>query len=94
MARVTEDVVAHIARLARLELRDDERRLFARQLDEVLTYAESLQALDLDGVVPFAGAATPVFRVDEARPGLPAERVLASAPDAADGLFRVPRILP
>ncbi len=95
MTRVDESVVAHVARLARIELRDDERRLFARQLAEVVAYAESLQALDLDGVVAFGGGgAAPAFRDDEARPGLPKGRALASAPDAADDLFRVPRVLP
>jgi aspartyl-tRNA(Asn)/glutamyl-tRNA(Gln) amidotransferase subunit C len=95
MAQVDEAVVAHVARLARLTLTDDERRLFARQLADVLRHAESLQALDLEGVTPFGGGATaPAFREDQERPGLPAEKSVEPAPDAADRLFRVPRVLP
>ena len=41
MARVTVETVEHVARLAHLSLTDDERRTFARQLDEILAYAES-----------------------------------------------------
>jgi aspartyl-tRNA(Asn)/glutamyl-tRNA(Gln) amidotransferase subunit C len=94
VARVTEEVVAHVARLARLELTDEERRLFARQLAEVLAHAESLQALDLAGVEPWSGAPDAALREDDPRDGLPAAHALAAAPDAADRLFRVPRVLP
>ena len=94
MARVTPESVAHIALLARLSLTDEERRLFARQLADVLEYAESLAALDKppapDGATPSVSA----FRDDEPRPGVDPERALEAAPDAAEGLFRVPRVLP
>jgi aspartyl-tRNA(Asn)/glutamyl-tRNA(Gln) amidotransferase subunit C len=94
MARVTPETVARIALLARLSLTDEERRLYARQLADVLEYAESLAALDTppgpDGATP-AGSA---FREDEPRAGLDPERALEAAPDAAEGLFRVPRVLP
>lgn len=95
MPRVTEETVAHVARLARLELRADERHLFARQLDAVLAHAESLAGLDLSGVEPPAGAvAAAALREDEPRPGLPPAEALDPAPDVSDRLFRVPRILP
>lgn len=95
MTRVTEETVEHVARLARLRLRADERQLFARQLDAVLAYAESLQALDLTGVeAPAIGPPATALREDSARPGLPPEDSLDPAPDACDRLFRVPRILP
>jgi aspartyl-tRNA(Asn)/glutamyl-tRNA(Gln) amidotransferase subunit C len=94
VARVTEEVVTHVARLARLELTDDERRLFTRQLADVLAYAESLQALDLDGVEPWRGTLGGVLREDDPRDGLTVTDALAAAPDTADRLFRVPRVLP
>jgi aspartyl-tRNA(Asn)/glutamyl-tRNA(Gln) amidotransferase subunit C len=94
MPRVTEHTVAHVARLARLTLRPDERATFARQLDAVLAHAESLQALDLAAVEAPELAAPGALRDDEPRPGLPAEQALGAAPDAADRLFRVPRVLP
>jgi aspartyl-tRNA(Asn)/glutamyl-tRNA(Gln) amidotransferase subunit C len=94
MPRATVETVDHVARLARLSLTEAERALFARQLDEILAYAESIQALDTTDVPPMAHAhTTRAFREDEPREGLPRERVLEAAPDPAEGLFRVPRVL-
>jgi aspartyl-tRNA(Asn)/glutamyl-tRNA(Gln) amidotransferase subunit C len=94
MPRATVETVDHLARLARLRLTDEERQTFARQLDQILAYAESIQALDTAGVEPMShAAARPSFREDEPHPGLPRETALSSAPDAADGFFRAPRIL-
>jgi aspartyl-tRNA(Asn)/glutamyl-tRNA(Gln) amidotransferase subunit C len=95
MARVTVETVEHVARLARLSLTTEERETFARQLDQVLTYAESIQALATEGVPPMSHApAAGRLREDEPADSLPRERVQAAAPDAAEGLFRVPRVLP
>ena len=94
MARVTLEIVDHVARLAHLSLSAEERSLFARQLDQILTYAESIQALDTSAVEPMSHARSAgTFREDAPREGLPQGRVLESAPDPADGLFRVPRVL-
>ena len=94
MPRVTASTVDHVAALARLSLTNEERATFARQLDGILEYAESIQALDTAGVEPMRHAsAVGVLRPDEPRPSLPAERALAAAPDAADQLFRVPRVI-
>lgn len=94
MPRVTVETVDHVARLAHLSLTPDEREAFARQLDQVLAYAESIQALDTTGVEPMShAAAREAFREDVPREGLPREAALAAAPDAEDGLFRVPRVL-
>ena len=92
--RVTTDTVDHIAKLAHLSLTAEERQRFARQLDEVLAFAESIHALDVTGVEPMShAAAAGLFREDEPRPSLDRERVLSAAPDAAEGLFRVPRVI-
>ena len=94
MARATVDTVDHVARLARLSLSDEERETFARQLDQILAYAESIQTLDTAGVEPMShAAARQSFRDDVVRPGLLRATVLEGAPDAAEGLFRAPRIL-
>ena len=96
MTRVTAETVEHVARLARLSLTPEERETFARQLDGVLAHAESIQALDeaTRDVEPMshAGAAA-ALREDVSRPGLSPEDVFGGAPDAKDGLFRVPRVL-
>jgi len=94
MARVTVDTVDHVAQLAHLSLTPEERQTFARQLDQVLAYAESIQALDTRDVEPMSHALTSeALRDDVPAPELPREKALAAAPDADDGLFRVPRVL-
>jgi aspartyl-tRNA(Asn)/glutamyl-tRNA(Gln) amidotransferase subunit C len=94
MPRVTVSTVDHVARLAHLSLTVDEREAFARQLDQVLEYAESIQSLDTEHVEPMShAAATETFRPDVPHQSLAREGVLAAAPDAGEGLFRVPRVL-
>jgi len=94
MARVTVGTVEHVARLARLSLTDGEKRLFARQLEEILAWAESLQALDTSGVPPMSHPQDArALREDEPRDSLPRESALGQAAEAGDGLFRVPRVI-
>ncbi|HXY38284.1 MAG TPA: Asp-tRNA(Asn)/Glu-tRNA(Gln) amidotransferase subunit GatC [Vicinamibacteria bacterium] len=93
MPRVDAKTVEHVARLARLSLSAEERELFARQLEDILAWAESLQALDVSEVPPMAHPLAPEWREDSPREALPRDRVLEAAPDAAEGLFRVPRVI-
>jgi len=90
-----EDAVAYVARLARLELTEEERRRFAAQLSAVLGHVEALRRLDLAGVPPAAHAfeLANVVRPDEVRPGLARDEALAGAPAVEAGCFRVGRIL-
>ena len=94
-SRITRDDVAHVARLARLEVTDDELDVFTEQLAAVLDHAADVAALDLEGVPPTAHPLPleNVLRDDVVRPSLDRDEVLAQAPAAEDGLFRVPRIL-
>ncbi len=89
--------VERIARLARLELTDEEKDLYARQLTGILDYAAQVQAVDTTGIAPTAQAVTGTaqWREDRAVASLPREDVLRSAPaaDLAAGLFKVPRVL-
>ena len=89
--------VERIAALAMLELTDEEKQLFTKQLAEILVYAEQVQAIDTSGVAATAHvlAGRGVERVDEPRPSLSVKEALANAPDAdpAAGLFRVPRVI-
>lgn len=94
MPRITEDTVDAVARLARLSLTADERTRFARELEAIVAWADSLQSLDTEGVPPLGQGAADALREDTARDGLPRERALEPAPDPAEGMFRVPRILP
>ena len=93
--RITRADVEHVARLARLALEDDEVEKLAVDLGGILEHAEDLAALDLDGVPPTAHPLPleNVFRADAVGPTLDRDEVLAEAPAAEDGRFRVPRIL-
>ncbi len=84
--------VLHVARLARLELSEDEVDAMARDLQGVLDHIAKIDELDLDGVAPTSHVVDVVnaLRPDEPRASLSREAALASAPDAADGGFRVP----
>ena len=89
--------VERIAALAQLELTDEEKHLFTRQLADILHYAEQVQAVDTNGVPATAhvNSTQQAERDDEPRPSLPTEDAIANAPDAAPdaGLFRVPRVI-
>ena len=95
MSRLTRADVEHVAQLARLALTDDEIEHFTEQLEVILEHAAQIAALDTRDVPPTAHPLpiVNVLRADEVRPGLPRDEVLAMAPAAEDGRFRVPRIL-
>ncbi|MBX7450268.1 Asp-tRNA(Asn)/Glu-tRNA(Gln) amidotransferase subunit GatC [Mycolicibacterium sp. 3033] len=95
MSQISRDEVAHLARLARLALTDEELSGFAGQLDAILGHVSRIQAVDVAGVAATDNplASVNVFRPDEPQPCLTQEQALAEAPNAADGRFAVPRIL-
>ncbi len=84
-----------MARLARLELGEEELDRFTEQLASVLGHAEDLAKVDLAGVEPTAHPLPleNVLRRDEPRPGLDRQALLAEAPEAEAGQFKVPPIL-
>ncbi len=91
---ISREEVLHVARLARLELGEDEIEAYTRQLSRILEHINKLRALDTEGVPPTSHVLglENVLRKDEARQGLSREAALSNAPDAAGGLFRVPKI--
>lgn len=93
--RITRDDVAHVARLALLELTDDELGMFTGQLDAILDHARDVEALDLADVPPTAHPypLVNVMRDDVVNAVVDREEVLAQAPAAEDGRFRVPPVL-
>ena len=95
MPSITRDEVGHLARLARLQLREDEIDAYAGQLDVILGAVARVAEVAAEDIPPTSHALplTNVVRPDVARPGLGAEEVLAGAPATEDGRFRVPRIL-
>ena len=101
MTALSLEEVERIAQLAHLELTAEEKTLFARQLAEILTYAEQVQQLDTTGV-PATAHVHPGLRAereDTMRPSLSVSEALANAPDPSPetgsvaGLFRVPRVI-
>jgi aspartyl-tRNA(Asn)/glutamyl-tRNA(Gln) amidotransferase subunit C len=94
-AGITRDEVAHLARLARLAVTEEELATFAGQLEVILGAVARVQEVATPDIPPTSHAVplTNVFRPDEVRPGLDRDAVLAAAPAVEDGRFRVPRIL-
>ena len=92
---LTSAEVEHIAELARLSLTEQERNLFQDQLSAILDYAAVLQGIDTSAVPPTATVLPlrNIMRDDVVAPSLPTEDVLANAPAAADGYFKVKAIL-
>jgi len=84
--------VLHVARLARLELRDDEVERMASELSKVLDHIETLGELDLEGVPPTSHVVdvVNVLRADNPEPSLPREVILAAAPEPLHDGFGVP----
>ena len=95
MPSISRDEVAHLARLARLAVTDDELDLFAGQLDAILNAVAQVSEVSQQDVPPTSHAVplTHVFREDVVRPCLTQQQALAGAPAAEEGRFRVPRIL-
>jgi aspartyl-tRNA(Asn)/glutamyl-tRNA(Gln) amidotransferase subunit C len=100
--RISRAEVAHLARLARLAVTDEELEMFAGQLDVILRAVARVGEVTrgpagsgADDIPPTTHAVsmTNVFRPDEVVPSLPREAVLAGAPDVEDDKFRVPKIL-
>jgi aspartyl-tRNA(Asn)/glutamyl-tRNA(Gln) amidotransferase subunit C len=92
---ITRADVAHLARLARIAMTDDELDHLAEQLDVILGAVARVQEVAAADIPPTSHALplTNVFRADEPRPALGADAALAAAPAAEDGRFRVPQIL-
>jgi aspartyl-tRNA(Asn)/glutamyl-tRNA(Gln) amidotransferase subunit C len=91
--------VRHIAKLAHLEITDDEVALYTPQMADIVKYVEQLNELDTEAIEPMLGgltdegAATETQRGDVRTPSLGEAEALAEAPDPQSGHFRVPKVL-
>jgi aspartyl-tRNA(Asn)/glutamyl-tRNA(Gln) amidotransferase subunit C len=95
MSAISREEVAHLAALARIDLRPDELDRLAKELDVILDAVATVQQVAGEDV-PATSHPMPltnVTRPDEPRPCLPFDEVLAGAPEAEQQRFRVPRIL-
>lgn len=92
---ITVADVEYVARLARLELKPDEKKLFASQMDAILGYVETLKELDTDGITPTSHA-VPMensFRDDLVRPSIGVEKALGNAPLKSGTYYGVPKVI-
>ena len=94
-SRIRRADVEHVAALARLALTEAEIEALTGELEAILESAAEVSALDIDDVPPTAHPLplVNVLRTDDVRPALDRDEVLAQAPAAEDGRFRVPRIM-
>ncbi len=91
---ITKKEVEQVCSLARLELSDSEKDEFTCQLDSILEYMAKINELETANILPTSHPIplTNVLREDKVKESLPVEEVLANAPDAGKGHFRVPKI--
>ncbi|MCK5286336.1 MAG: Asp-tRNA(Asn)/Glu-tRNA(Gln) amidotransferase subunit GatC [Thermodesulfovibrionia bacterium] len=87
--------IDHIARLARLELSDNEKEFFAQQMTNIMEYFDKLNELDTRDVEPTSHVLSMknIFRDDEQTPSLSREKALRNAPGRIDNFYRVPKII-
>ena len=95
MAAISREEVAHLARLSRLAVTEQELDQFAGQLDVILQSVARVGEVAADDIPPTSHSVplTNVYRDDVPRPSLTQQEALSGAPDAYEGRFRVPRIL-
>ena len=91
---ITIKEVEHVSKLARLELTEEEKVKFSKQLGDVLEYAQQMNEIDTEGVEPMSHAIpiVNVMREDEVVHEFSREELMANAPLKEDGFFRVPKI--
>jgi aspartyl-tRNA(Asn)/glutamyl-tRNA(Gln) amidotransferase subunit C len=92
---ISLEEVEHIAKLARLQLTDEEKKRFQVELGKILEYFDQLKKLDTEKVPPMTHAVPieNVLREDQVKPSLPAEEALQNAPEKKDSYFQVPKVV-
>jgi aspartyl-tRNA(Asn)/glutamyl-tRNA(Gln) amidotransferase subunit C len=90
-----EATVARIARLARIQIKDEQRAPLAAELSNIMGWIEQLNEVDTDNVPPMTSmeGVTLALRDDEVTDGDKVDEVLANAPEAQDGHFVVPKVV-
>ncbi len=92
---ITKSDVEHVALLARLELSEEEKELYTKQLSDILEHAQTLNQLDTGDIPPTAHVLPlqNVFREDKVGDHLDPDKALSNAPDKEGSFFRVPKIV-
>ncbi|MBE7034956.1 MAG: Asp-tRNA(Asn)/Glu-tRNA(Gln) amidotransferase subunit GatC [Ruminococcaceae bacterium] len=92
---ISKEDVLHVAKLARLNLTDEEAQALSVDMENIIGFANKLNELDTEGVVPTAHAIpmSNAFREDVVKPSYDREAMLANAPSAEDGGYTVPKVV-
>ncbi|RXT04938.1 Asp-tRNA(Asn)/Glu-tRNA(Gln) amidotransferase subunit GatC [Ammoniphilus sp. CFH 90114] len=95
MSEISREQVEHVAKLARLNLTEDEAVKYTSQMNSILNFFEKLDELDTDNVQPTSHVLDVynVMREDEERPSIDREVALRNAPDHEEGQFKVPAVM-
>ncbi|HXN06268.1 MAG TPA: Asp-tRNA(Asn)/Glu-tRNA(Gln) amidotransferase subunit GatC [Nitrospiria bacterium] len=93
--KISDEEVAHVARLAKLALSDEEKSAYTRQMEQILTHIDQLNEVETKGVEPTSHAIRieNIFREDQVTTSLPLDQALGNAPDQDQAFFRVPKII-
>ncbi|WP_300669416.1 Asp-tRNA(Asn)/Glu-tRNA(Gln) amidotransferase subunit GatC [Desulfoluna sp.] len=93
--KITKEEILYVANLARLNVDDVEVEKLAAQIGDILSYVDTLEKVDTDGVEPTTHAIdlTNALREDVVHPHLGAEKTLANAPDEEENMFVVPKVV-
>ena len=91
---LSKQEVEHIAKLARLELSDEQKELYREQLSAILDYIAKLRELDTTDVPPTAGGglAQMTLRADKSHPGFATDELLSNAPKSEEEQFKIPPV--
>ena len=91
--KITEELVDYVSTLSRLRLPPEEKARMAGELEQIVTYMDTLNTLDTDGVEPMSHIfpLKNVLRADEVVPSADREVLLSGAPDRDEETFRVPK---
>ena len=91
---ITIKDVEHVAKLARLELTEDEKELYTKQLGDVLKYVDQMNEVDTSNIKPMTQVIDfyNVMREDKVVQEISKEDLMANAPDEENGFFKVPKI--
>jgi len=92
---IKKDTIDHVGKLARIKLTPEEKELFAKQLNDILSYVEKINSLDVEKIKPMSHAVSigNVLRKDQAKDSLSNEEALQNAPDKKENFFKVPKVI-
>jgi aspartyl-tRNA(Asn)/glutamyl-tRNA(Gln) amidotransferase subunit C len=93
--KITREEIEHVARLARLELTEEEKETFTGQMDAILAYVDKLNELDTSDIIPTSHAVPMenAFREDLVAESFTTDNALLNAPDRSESFFRVPKVI-